>query len=241
MTDDVEKESADAAPSPIVNIRGERVVLGPLHRGLLPLLERWDNDFQTMDLRGNDPRPSTAEAVAAMWEPLIRGERDDWIGFAISVLPQLRPIGIINIRDFTNAHGTAEFGIMIGDPADRGQGFGTEATRLLLGYAFTVLGVHNVWLDTPAYNAGAIRAYEKVGFREIGRRRGARTLAGKRYDVLLMDCIASEFIPPATRILPEMGDEETMPEATSVDAGPVDKRTPAAWEAAWISAQEAPG
>jgi RimJ/RimL family protein N-acetyltransferase len=170
----------DRVDQPIVNMRGERVALGPLHRGLLPLLERWDNDFRTADLSGDDPRPVTAEAIAATWEPLLRGEREDWLGFAIYTLPDLRPIGIVNIRDFTNPHGT-------------GQGFGTEAVRLLLDYAFTVLGVHNVWLDTPAYNASAIRAYEKVGFREIGRRRGARLLAGKRYDVVLMDCLADEF------------------------------------------------
>ena len=77
--------------------------------------------------------------------------------------------------------------------ADRGQGYGTEAVQLLLDYAFTVLGVHNVWLDTRLQRA-AIRAYEKVGFREIGRRRGARMLAGRRYDVVLMDCVANEFV-----------------------------------------------
>jgi RimJ/RimL family protein N-acetyltransferase len=191
----------------VINIRGERVALGPMHRGLLPLIEHWDNDFQVADLRGDDPRPQTAESIAAGWEPLLRGEREDWIGFAIYALPDLRPIGIINIRDFTNPHGTAEFGIAIGEATDRGQGFGTEATRLVLDYAFTILGVYNVWLDTLAYNVGAIRAYEKAGFREIGRRRGARMLAGKRYDVVLMDCIADEFVPPARRVLPERGDE----------------------------------
>ena len=69
-----------------------------------------------------------------------------------------------------------------------------------------MLGVHNVWLDTPSYNVGAVRAYEKAGFREIGRRRGARMLAGRRFDVVLMDCISDEFVPPATRVLTEMGD-----------------------------------
>jgi diamine N-acetyltransferase len=207
MTDELQAVSASAPTEPIVNIRGERVALGPLHRGLLPRIERWDNEFQTVDLGGDDPRPRSAESIAAMWEPLLRGEREDWIGFAIYALPDLRPIGIANIRDFSNPHGTAEFGITIGDASDRGQGFGTEATRLLLDYAFTVLGVHNIWLDTPAYNAGAIRAYEKAGFREIGRRRGARTLAGTRYDVVLMDCLADEFIPPAMRVLPETSDE----------------------------------
>ena len=205
MTDELKGASADVPSPPVINLRGERVALGPLHHGLLPLIERWDNDFQTADLGGDDPRPHTAESITAGWEPLLRGERPDWIGFAIYSLPELRPIGITNIRDFTNPHGTAEFGITIGDVPDRGQGFGTEATRLLLDYAFTVLGVHNIWLDTPAYNVGAIRAYEKVGFREIGRRRGARTLAGTRYDVVLMDCIADEFVPLATRVLPDTG------------------------------------
>lgn len=205
MSDAIAGEQPSAGSPPIVNMTGERVALGPLHRGLLPLIERWDNDFGTVDLRADDPRPHTAEAIAATWEPLLRGEREDWLGFAIYTLPELRPIGILNIRDFTNAHGTAEFGIAIGDPTDRGQGYGTEAVQLLLDYAFTVLGVYNVWLDTLAYNVGAIRAYEKVGFREIGRRRGAWTRAGQRHDVVLMDCIADEFVPPSKRALPGMG------------------------------------
>jgi diamine N-acetyltransferase len=207
MTDEPEAASVDAPSQPVINMRGERVALGPLHRELLPLIERWDNDFQVADLRGDDPRPQTAESIAAGWEPLLRGEREDWIGFAVYALPELRPIGITNIRDFSNPHGSAEFGIAIGEAADRGQGFGTDATRLVLDYAFTVLGVYNVWLDTLAYNIGAIRAYEKAGFREIGRRRGARMLAGKRYDVVLMDCIADEFVAPARRVLPLLGDE----------------------------------
>jgi diamine N-acetyltransferase len=188
---------------PIVNIVGERVALGPLHRDLLLLVERWNADFRTVDLGGDDPRPWTTESSSALLDSMLRGERDDWIGFAVYALPELRPIGWANIRDFTNAHGTAEFGIAIGDPADRGHGYGTEAVQLLVDYAFTVLGVHNIWLDTPAYNAAALRAYQKVGFREIGRRRGARVLAGKRYDVVLMDCVPDEFIPPARRALPD--------------------------------------
>jgi diamine N-acetyltransferase len=128
MTEAVQATSMSAPSDPIVNIRGERVALGPLHRGLLPLIERWDNEFRTVDLGGDDPRPRPVEAIAATWEPLLRGERADWIGFAIYALPNLRPIGIANIRDFGNPHGTAEFGITIGDASDRGQGFGTEAT-----------------------------------------------------------------------------------------------------------------
>lgn len=194
------KDAIGDADRPVVNIRGERVALGPLHRDLLPYVERWANDFRTVDLGGGDPGPVSAEAIAAEWEPLLRGERAEWVGFAIYVLPELRPIGYANVRDFSNPHGTAEFGIAIGEPAERGKGYGTEAVQLLLDYAFSVLGVYNVWLDTAAYNLGAIRVYEKAGFREIGRRRGARLIAGRRYDVVLMDCTVDDFVPPAVRV-----------------------------------------
>jgi len=93
MTNDADAHSRDERQEPIVNIQGERVALGPLYYGLLPLIERWDNDFRTVDLGGDDPGPRSAESITAVWEPLLRGERDDWLGFAIYTLPELRPVG----------------------------------------------------------------------------------------------------------------------------------------------------
>lgn len=180
--------------APIVNLIGERVALGPLDSSLLPLLERWNNDFRTVELGGGDPAPVALSTLTAEWESLLKGERTDWIGFAIYQWPEGVPIGVANLRDFQNAHGAAEVGITIGEVAARGQGLGTEAVLLLLEYAFLTLGVHNVWLDTAAYNVGAIRAYKKAGFREIGRRRGARLVAGRRFDIVLMDCTLDDWI-----------------------------------------------
>jgi RimJ/RimL family protein N-acetyltransferase len=160
---------------------------------MLPVLERWENDLRTADLGGGDPRPVTAATIAAEWEPLLRGERPDWLGFAIYTLPELRLVGHANLRDFSNSHGTAEIGISLGDVGERGKGYGTEVVRLLLDYAFQHLNVWNVWLDTASYNHGAIRAYEKAGFREIGRRRGARVVGGTRHDIVLMDCTSDDF------------------------------------------------
>ena len=195
---------------PIINITGDKVGLGPLHDGILPFVVRWDNDFATLDLGGDDMRPHSAAAVEAAFGPLIKGERADWVGFAIYELATKRLIGLCNVRDFQNVRRTAEFGITIGERDCRGKGYGTEATVLLLDYAFTVLGVHNMWLDTPAYNEPAIRAYTKAGFKEIGRRREAHRLGDRVYDIVLMDCLATEFRNPAKRVieLPEGGRRE---------------------------------
>ena len=169
MTDELQATSMSAPSEPVVNIVVNECAgaaasrTATAHRAL-------GQRVPDGRPRGDDPRPRSAESIAAMWEPLLRGEREDWLGFAIYALPDAPD----RDRQHSGFRQPARYGldgITIGDVSDRGQDSAPKRLRLLLDYAFTVLGVHNVWLDTPAYNAGAIRAYEKAGFREIGRRR----------------------------------------------------------------------
>jgi RimJ/RimL family protein N-acetyltransferase len=189
-----------AGERPILNLVGERVALDPLHAGLLPLIAAWSNDFATAALSGDAPQPLSPAAIEAEWAPLLKGEQAGWVGFAIYQLATLRPIGHGNIRDIGSVDRTAEFGIVIGEADCRGKGYGTEATPLMLDYAFTALGLHNVWLDTVSFNERAIRAYRRAGFREIGRRREAHRIGDRVDDVVLMDCLATEFRTPLRRL-----------------------------------------
>lgn len=200
MADNTEEQPA--REEPIVNIVGDKVALGPLHDDLLPLLIRWDNDFATADLQGGDMRPRSRHAVAAFWEPLIHGGREDRVDFVIYERATLRPIGHANLRDLDGVRRTAEFGITIGERALWGKGYGTEATILALDFGFTILGLHNVMLDTWSYNERAIRAYTKAGFREIGRRREAQRIGAAVHDVVFMDCLATEFRNPLGSVIP---------------------------------------
>jgi diamine N-acetyltransferase len=65
----------------------------------------------------------------------------------------------------------ATFGVAVGER--RAHGLGTEATRLVLDWAFNMLGLHDVILSVLPTNVGAISAYEKAGFQRVGVRRGA--------------------------------------------------------------------
>ena len=100
------------------------------------------------------------------------------------------------MHDLDLQHGTAELGIIIGEADARGKGYGTEATRLLLDYAFTAVGLHNVMLRVYAFNLAGIRAYEKAGFHVIGRRRESHLMAGRRWDEIFMECLANDFQSP---------------------------------------------
>jgi len=179
---------------PIVNIVGERVALGPLRRELLPLHERWINDFATMRNIGAVPRPMTTEQEAAWLDQQAGADRE--IVFTIYAVTGWRPLGTTALHAVDYRDRTATFGIMIGEPDARGQGYGTEVTRLMLDYAFIVLGLHSVMLTVFAYNQAGLRAYARAGFKEFGRRRESRLAGGRLWDTVYMDCLASEFVSP---------------------------------------------
>lgn len=51
----------------------------------------------------------------------------------------------------------------------------------------------NVMLVVFGYNLAARRLYERIGFREIGRRRQSLPRDGRWWNEIYMDCLASEF------------------------------------------------
>jgi RimJ/RimL family protein N-acetyltransferase len=189
---------ADASPAPIINISGERVALGPLRRDLLPLYQRWINDWEVTRTLGHPLRPMTWESEEAWYEGVARG---GGVQFQIYERDTLRPIGTTGLHDIDHQHRTAVFGILIGEKDCWGKGYGTETARLMLDYGFTALGLNNILLQVFSYNERGIRAYRRAGFREIGRRRQAHRLHGEAHDIILMDCLAAEFESPVLKQL----------------------------------------
>jgi RimJ/RimL family protein N-acetyltransferase len=178
---------------PILNIVGDKVALGPLSRELLYELDPiWGNDFEVTKTHGKPSGPVTAEMVAAKYERILQAEAELW--FLIYERSTSRPIGTTNFSQMVRLYQTAEFNISIGAKDCWGQGYGTEATRLMLHYAFAMLGFNMIWLRVLSTNDRAIRAYTHAGFREAGRLREAQRVGQQAYDIVYMDCLAREFL-----------------------------------------------
>jgi diamine N-acetyltransferase len=176
-------------PEPIISLWGNSVALGPPDGETLRLFEAWENDTVVAHLSGDPVRPTSGEAAAAAF----RQEAPDAVSFALYERSTLRCIGMTGLRRIDHARGTAEFGISIGERDCWGKGHGTEATRLILDYAFTTLGLRAVLLEVYAFNERGIGAYRRAGFREVGRRRAAHRAVAAAHDIVLMECLASEF------------------------------------------------
>jgi diamine N-acetyltransferase len=175
---------------------GERAALGPLSREHLPSLARWINDPEVrrgLAYRGLVNDDSELKWYEEMTEA-ARAPRPTAVAFAVHDASDGELVGTCDIAGIDHHFARAELGIFIG--RRRGTGLGTDATRLALDWAFTILGLRNVMLETYEFNEQARRAYERAGFRAIGRRRDAVLAMGRRWDSILMDATAADFESP---------------------------------------------
>jgi diamine N-acetyltransferase len=172
---------------------GERAALGLLRREHLPRLAAWFNDPDVR--RGLAHRGIVNEDAETAWYEHVteaaRQPRPAEVGFAIHDAADGELVGACGLEGIDHNFSRAEFGIFLGQR--RGTGIGTDATRLVLDWAFTIIGLHNVMLESYEFNEQAIRAYEGAGFQVIGRRRDSVRALGRRWDSILMDATAEGF------------------------------------------------
>lgn len=186
------QEESPEATFPVFNIVGEKVALGPLRKDLVPTYTQWYNNFYTLRTLGTTPVPLTVEQDERQHERLV-ARADTEISFTVYERCGSRPIGNVGLFDVDHRNRTAELGLIIAEPDARGKGYGTETTQLVVDYAFTALGLHNVMLTVFEFNLAGIHVYTKVGFREFGRRRESIFMGGKLWDIIYMDCLSTEW------------------------------------------------
>lgn len=146
-------------------------------------LFRWINDPATV--RFNAPyHPVGWESHSAWFGGL--GSNPSRIEFAIRRREAPEIIGMLQLLDIHPIHRSAELVIRIGEEQKRGQGYGSEAVKLALDFAWNDLNLNRVWLRVFATNKRAIRAYEKAGLEQEGRMRKAAFIDGTWLDEIIM-------------------------------------------------------
>ena len=176
---------------------GERLRLAAIDLDQdLPAIAAWSRDTEFLRLlQTNVARPWTV--------PELRKWIDDELGadepkqeaylFVARRLSDDRVLGTLDLMISEWTHRDAWIGIGLGDRATWNQGYGTEAMRLLLRFAFVELNLFRVTLSVFGYNPRAIRVYERLGFVHEGAQRERLRRDGRRYDLLIMGLLRSEW------------------------------------------------
>jgi RimJ/RimL family protein N-acetyltransferase len=155
---------------------------------------RWRRDTEFHRLADADPANVISEKKIKEWLEK-RGEevKPERYPFSIRALEGDKLIGFMGLW-LDLVHGEAWVGIGIGEREYWGKGYGTDAMRLILQYAFMELNLQRVSLALHAYNERALKSYEKVGFRLEGRTRSDQLREGKRTDTLWMGILRDEWL-----------------------------------------------
>lgn len=178
---------------PWIWLRGTVAGLGPIREDLLETYWRLDQQITTIvSYSRQSPQPMKTTRAT-----LIDGASSNEIRFTIYDLTQTpeAPVGVATL-ELDKVRGTAEYMVTL-DPNHHGHGIGTEATRLVLDYAFHVAGMACVWLTVIEPNTRAIHAYEKAGFKRQGIRRDAYVWLGRRVNAIYMDAIPADYEGPS--------------------------------------------
>lgn len=170
---------------------GERIYLSPRNSEDAELFTKWMNDFEITDYTG---RSATIMTLDAEKKYLENKNMDlETTAFAIVDLKTDKMVGTLSLENISYNNRTAILGIFIGDPDYRSNGYGTEAIKLLLDFAFNYMNLNSIKLDVLSCNERAVKCYTKCGFKEVGRWRKSKYVNGKYYDTIIMDILAEEF------------------------------------------------
>lgn len=159
------------------------------------LFAKWGRDSEFVRLLDADPARLLSVDKYKEWfeKDLVEQQKNDELFFLIRTLEEDLTIGLIGLNGIQWVHGDAWVGIGLGEREYWGEGYGTDAMRILLRYAFEELNLHRLSLSVFEYNSRAIRSYEKVGFVIEGRARQFLNRDGRRYDMIFMGILRDEW------------------------------------------------
>ncbi len=158
-------------PAPLGDLvrAGERIELRrhvPANRSAF---QRWYADPEIAYLLRHDLTPLSERQSRGYFDTIVLPLSLRGYCFAIHIRQTGELIGTTALTDAGSSSPSAGlFRIVIGEKWAWEQGYGTEATRLVVDQAFEVLGLDEVQLEVFRHNPRAIAAYKNVGFQRTG-------------------------------------------------------------------------
>lgn len=173
-------------PGPVF-LDGDRVTLRPIEEDDLEFLQTQINDPRIWRAIGRS-RPVNGEQEREFFENVVCG--DDTVNFLVAA--DSTPIGTIGLHSIEWESRKAEIGYWLA-PDHHGQGYGTEATERVVGYAVDQLGLHRIAARVFEYNEPSKRLLEKVGFTQEGVHRDGEFIDGEWQDVYWFGLLEDEW------------------------------------------------
>jgi RimJ/RimL family protein N-acetyltransferase len=177
---------------------GKLIRLAPIDHEKDPEVEsRWTHDLSL--LRALWRKPAMPLSIAQMKKKYeaIEKEVDEskrLFYFTIRGREDDRLLGFVRIEGIEWTHGIASLRLAIGDPMERGKGYGSEALQLMLRFAFSELNLYRLSAVVSEDNPAALKFFKRFGFVEEVRRRKALMRDGQVWDSIHLGLLRDEWL-----------------------------------------------
>jgi RimJ/RimL family protein N-acetyltransferase len=176
-------------PGPVF-AEGESVNLHTIEEADLAFLQRGRNHPEIRrPLTDVDPR--NGEQMREYFENSI--SEDDGFGFVICRSEDEEPVGAIHVPWVRTKHGSGMLMYWV-LPEFWGNGYVTEATELLLDFAFEERRLAKVYAIVLETNVASQQVLEKLGFQREGVHRQETFVEGERRDNYRYGILAEEWL-----------------------------------------------
>lgn len=176
---------------------GEKVCLAPIDYEKDPeIYSRWTHEVSFQRALGWQPaKPLSPAQVKKQFEAIEKevDERRNSFYFTIRTRGEERLVGFARLYWIEWTHGAGQLRMAIGDPQDRGRGYGSEALALLLRFVFEELNLHRLGAIVGEDNPRALEFFKKFGFVEEVRRRQAILRTDRAWDIIYLGLLQSEW------------------------------------------------
>ena len=166
-------------------LTGEKVILRPISFEDWEKTIHWRNDVLIKNSTMSHPFPITAEQEQEWYKRKLNSLDNSTIIFTIITVSNNKNIGFVHLNEINWVNRNCYFGIVIGDKDSWGKGYGKEAVRLILNYAFSSLNMNKVYCQVLA-NHPAINTYFDLGGKEEGKLRMHSFQKGNYEDVCIL-------------------------------------------------------
>lgn len=166
------------------------VYLRKLEPNDLPSLHQALDNEEILYMTGTK-RTFTLEQVQQHYQKC--DEDDSRRDFAICLTENDEAIGDLSIVDIEEENHKAVFRIALHRTDITGKGFGTEAVKQAVAYAFDELELNRLQLEVYSHNPRGIKAYKKAGFIEEGRLRQSLFMNGQYSDEIIMAMLREDY------------------------------------------------
>lgn len=133
----------------------------------LELLYQWENNSLLWD-KGETVSPYSRYALKQYISESHRGIYElKQLRLMIEVVSTGEAVGMIDLYDFDVHNKKAGVGILIDDTYQR-KGFGLQSLKLITGYAFSFLNLHQLYAYIAVTNTASIQLFIRGGFTLAG-------------------------------------------------------------------------